>query len=158
MLRDNQAFAGTTGIYIACDDYHEQLVLSVSTYGNGGWKYEFKTSSWTPTILNLIFNEAEQNGKSHNFRTYIGPGSDGPSTDKLSLDLKFNPRNTATSSRPGEEHFLCKTVFTQYDLQEEWCTEQKDVWLDWFRTLSHQSIRCLILSIRIFLRNGAPNC
>ena len=53
--------------------------------------YKFKTSSLTMTILNPIFNEAEKNGKSHNFRTYIGPGSDGSSTDKLSLVLKFNP-------------------------------------------------------------------
>ena len=60
--------------YVASGDYHKQLVLSVSTYSNGGWKYEFKTSSLTTTILNQIFNEAEQNGKSHNFRTYIGPG------------------------------------------------------------------------------------
>ena len=54
-------------------DYHKQLVLSVSTHSNRGWKFEFKTSSLTTTILNLI-NEAEQNGKSHNFRTYTGPG------------------------------------------------------------------------------------
>ena len=73
--------------YVAAGDYHEQLVLSVSTYGNGGWKYEFKTFFFVTTILNLIFNEAEQNGKSHNFRAYICPGSDGSSTHKLSLDL-----------------------------------------------------------------------
>ena len=129
---------------VASGDYHKQLVLSVSTYGNGGWKYEFKTSSLTTTILNLIFNEAERNGKSHNFRTYIGPGSDVSSTDNLSLVLKFNPRNTAMSSRPGEEHFSCKTVPSHYDLQEDWCTEQKDVWLDWVKTFSYRPVRCLI--------------
>ena len=58
--------------YVASGDYHKQLVLSVSTNSNGGWKYEFQTSSLTTTILNQIFNEAEKNGKSHNFRTYIG--------------------------------------------------------------------------------------
>ena len=81
--------------YVASGDYHKELVLSVSTYSNGGWKYEFKTSSRTTTIPNLVFNEAERNAKSHNFRMYNGPGSDGSSTDKLSLDLKFNPRTTA---------------------------------------------------------------
>ena len=39
---------------------------------------------------------------------------------------------------------MCTTVFTQYDLQEDWCTEQKDVWLDWVKTFSHRPIRCLI--------------
>ena len=75
----------------ASGDCHQQLVLSVSTHSNSGWKYEFKTSSLTTTILNLI-NVAEQNGKSHNFRTYTGPGSNGSSIDKLSLDLKLNPQ------------------------------------------------------------------
>ena len=83
--------------------------------------------------------------KSHKFRTYIGPGSDGSSTDKLSLDLKFNPRNAAISSRPGEEHSMCKTVFTQYDLQEDGCTEQKDVWLGWVNMFSYWPLRCLIV-------------
>ena len=116
----------------------------MSTYSKRGWKYEFKTSSLTTTILNQIFNEVEKNGKSHNFRTYIGPRSDGLSTDKLSLDLKFKHRNTAISSRPGEERYMCKTVFAQYDLQEDWCTEQKDVWIDWVKTFSYQPLRCLI--------------
>ena len=136
--------------YGASGYYHKQLVLSMSTYSNGGWKYEFKTSSETTTILNQIFNEAGQNGKNHNFRTYIRPGSDVSSTDKLSLDLQFNPRNTAISSRPGEEHYVCKTVFTQYDLQEDWCTEQKDVWLNWVQTFSYRPIRCLIIVHQYF--------
>ena len=96
--------------YVANGDHHKQLALPVSTYSNGGWKYEFKTSSLTTTILNRIFNKVEKNGKNHNFRTYIGPGSDGSSTDKLSL---VNPRNTAISSRLGEEHCMCKTFVTQ---------------------------------------------
>ena len=50
-----------------------------------------------------------------------------------------------SESWPGEEHNMCKTVFTQYDQQEDWCTEQKDVWLDWVKTFSHRPIRCLII-------------
>ena len=70
---------------------------SVSMYRTGEWKYEFKTSSLTTAIPNLIFDEAEQKCKNRIFRMYIGPGSDSSSADKLSLDLKFNPRNTAIS-------------------------------------------------------------
>ena len=71
-------------------DSRKQLELSVPQYEPGEWKYEFKMSSVTSTILNLLFTDAEQKGKTRNFRMYIGPGSDGSSADKLSLDLKFN--------------------------------------------------------------------
>ena len=73
------------------DDPRKQLELSVPWYDPGEWKYEFKMSTFTTTILNLLFKEAEQKGKIRNFRMHIGPGSDGSSADKLSLDLKFNP-------------------------------------------------------------------
>ena len=63
------------------------------------WKYEFKMSSFTTTILNLLFAEADQKGKTRNFQTYIGPGSNSLSADKLSLDLKFNPWDTAITFR-----------------------------------------------------------
>ena len=41
------------------DDPRKQLELSVHRYENGEWKYEFKMSSFTMTILNLLFTEAE---------------------------------------------------------------------------------------------------
>ena len=50
----------------------------------------------TTTMLNLIFNEAEKIGKSHNFRTYIGPGSNCSSTDKLSFDFHRDPERSAS--------------------------------------------------------------
>ena len=70
--------------------------------------------------------EAEQKGKTRNFDMYIGPGSDGSSADKLLLDLKFNPWDTAISFRL-EWRSMSKTVFTQYDLSESWCAEQSNV-------------------------------
>ena len=69
----------------------KQLELSVPQYQLGEWKYEFKMSSFTTAMLNLLFAEAEQKDKTRNVRPYIGLGSDGSSGDKLSLDLKFNP-------------------------------------------------------------------
>ena len=70
--------------------FRRQLEASVPVHKPGEWKYESKMSSVTTTILNLLFAEAEQKGKTRNVRTYIGPGSGGSSADKLSLDLKFN--------------------------------------------------------------------
>ena len=81
---------------------------------------------------------------------YIGPGSDGSSADKLSLDLKFNPRNTAIPSRP-EWHSMSKTVFTQYDLHESWCTEHKGAWLDDVKTICYRPIRSLVVGHSYFL-------
>ena len=101
-------------------------------------------SSLTTTILNLLFAEAEQKGKIRNFRTHIGPGSDGSSADKLSLDLKFNPWDTAMSFLP-EWHSMSKTVFMQYNLSDSWCTDQNDAWIDDVKTFCHLPMRCVIV-------------
>ena len=107
-------------------------------------------SSFTPTILNLLFTEAERMGKARNFRTYIGPGSDGSSADKLSLDLKFNPWDTAITFRP-ERRSMSKTAFTQCDPFESWYTEQSDVWLDDVKTFYHRPMRCVLVVHPCFL-------
>ena len=68
------------------------FACNLTQHRSGEWKYEFKMSKLTTTILNLLFTEAEQTGKTRrHFRRYIGPGSDVSSTDKLSLDLRSNP-------------------------------------------------------------------
>ena len=97
-------------------------------------------SSFTSTILNLLFTEAEQKGKTRNFRMYIGHVSDGSSADKLSLDLKFNPWDTAITFRP-DWRTMSKTVFTQCDPFEPWYKEQSDVWLDDGKTFYHRPMR-----------------
>ena len=100
-------------------------------------------SSFPTTILNLLFTEAEQKGKTRHFRMYIGPGSDRSSADKLSLDLKFNPWDTAITFWPDWPS-MSKTVFTQYDPFETWYTCQSDVWLDDVKTLYPPQMRCVI--------------
>ena len=134
--------------YVASGDYHKQLVLSVTTYSNGGWKFEFKTSSLTidnPAARSST--KRRKNGKSHAISVQVHRFRVRwfEHRQKLSLDLTFNPRNTAISSRPGEERYMCKTVFTQCHLQEDWCTEQKDVWIDWVKAFSYRPPRCLII-------------
>ena len=75
---------------------------------------------------------------------FIGPGSDGSSADKLSLDLKFNPWDTAISFRP-EWRSMSKTVFTQYDPFETWYTCQSDLWLHDVKTFYPRPMRCVIV-------------
>ena len=74
-------------------------------------------------MVNAFFDEAEQKGKQRNFRTYIGPGS---RADKLSLDSKFSPWDTAITIR-REWHALCKTAFAQHGPLELRSTEQSSV-------------------------------
>ena len=47
-----------------------------------------------------VFDHLKDLGKEKNKRIYIGPGRDGSSSDKISIDCKFDPQNTkVTSSR-----------------------------------------------------------
>ena len=125
-------------------DPRKQLELSVPQYTHGERKYDFQLSSFTTTILNLLFTEAEPKGKTRNFRMHNGLGSDGSSADKLSLDLKFNPWDTAITFQP-EWRSMSKTVFTQYDPFETWYTCQSDVWVDDVKTFYPRPIRCVIV-------------
>ena len=121
------------------DDLRKQLELSVLGYELGECKCEFQMSSFTSTISNLLFTEAEQKGKTRHFRMHIGTGSDGSSADKLSLDLKFNPWDTAITFWP-EWRSISKTVFF-----ETWYTRQSDVWLDDVKTFYLRPMRCVIV-------------
>ena len=75
---------------------------------------------------------------------YIGPGSDGSSADKLSLDLEFTPWDTAITFRP-EWRLMSKTVFTRYDPFETWYTCQSDAWLDDVKPFYLRPMRCVIV-------------
>ena len=114
-------------------------------YELGEWKYEFKMPSlidYDKTEFALRRSGAE--GKTQHLQMHIGPGSDGSSADKLSLDLKFNSWDTAIIFQP-EWRSMSKTVFTQYDPFESWYTEHSDVWLDDVRTFYHRPMRCVIV-------------
>ena len=120
--------------HVTDGDFREQLELSVLYFctdlENGS------TSSrclLTTTMLNLLFAAAEQKGKTQNFRTHIGPGLDGSSANKLSLDLKFYPRNTdpGVQSRKARGSTMSRFVFDQYVVR--------------------------LLSTRIFLHGGTLN-
>ena len=84
-----QSSAGIPKRNVGCD-LRKQLELSVPQCKPGEWKHEFRMSTFTATTLNLFYAGAEKKGKIRSFWMYVGPGSDGSSGDKLSLDLKFN--------------------------------------------------------------------
>ena len=90
-------------------------------------------------MVNAFFDEAEQKGKQRNFRTDIGSRA-----DKLSLDSKFSPWDTAITIRP-EWRAFCKTVSAQHGPLELRSIEQSSVWLDDVKALSYRPRRCMIL-------------
>ena len=140
---------------VAGGDFRRQLELTAPPYRSGEWKYDFKMSKLTAKILNLLFTEAEQKGRTRDFRMYIGLGSAGSSTDKLCLDLRFSPWDIAITHR-SEWHSTSKTVFTQYDPSGSRCTEQSDVWLDDVKTFYHRPIRCVAIVHQYFPAQRAP--
>ena len=48
-------------------DFRKQLELSVPQYEPGEWKHEFKMSSFSTTMLNLLFTEGETKDKTRFF-------------------------------------------------------------------------------------------
>ena len=52
--------------------------------------------------IEFALHRSGAKGQDSEFSDDIGPGSDGSSADKLSLDLKFNPLDTVITYQPGE--------------------------------------------------------
>jgi len=104
-------------------EWHRSLEEKVSREDrdNGVWKNKvFENFLLTnedgggsrAEFCNSAFKHLEDLGKSKNKRIYIGPGRDGSSDDKISIDLKFDPTSTkVTSSRMWKEQGYVKTTF-----------------------------------------------
>ena len=91
----------------------------------GKWKELFDTGSITEDDVEVLFQELEAKGNVRNSRTYIGPGSDGSSDDKIAVDMKFHPQTTKITFRYGWNYW-CNTVWTQYETGE-WDIAQASV-------------------------------
>ena len=91
----------------------DQLVNAAS------WKEEFlKHKSLTGddrrTFAETLFTQLDDMGQQKNKRVYIGPGRDGSSDDKLSIDMKFAPISTkVTFNKTWKEQGYRKTSFGQ---------------------------------------------
>ena len=110
----------------------------------GEWRPKFEFTILSTPMLNAFIDEAEHRRKTRNFRTSVGLGTDGSSTDNVLLDLKFNPWDTANTFRP-ELRASCKPVFTQHDPLEPWNIEQSSAWLDDVKTFPYRPMRCRIV-------------
>ena len=65
--------------------------------------------------MEWFFTHLRELGVSKNKRIYIGPGRDGSSDDKISVDLKFEPNNTSiTYNKIWRETGYVKSSFAYY--------------------------------------------
>ena len=106
------------------DDIRNFLVEAVPRKHRkkGEWKTNFAFSTLCSETLATLFNEGIGKGKRRNFRTYIGPGSDGSGPDKVAIDFKFEAKNTKVTYKADWASYE-KTVFTM--VNDEWECVQK---------------------------------
>ena len=80
-------------------DLRKSLIESVSEHDvrNGDWKNVFDADSLQGEDIAILFDEASFKKKVRNHRTYIGPGADGSSDDKIAVDMKFNAKETTVT-------------------------------------------------------------
>ena len=77
LLVSETKFAGET--HEESKNFRQRLVEAVSQCESGDWRHKFEHTLLSTPMLHAFFVEAEhKRGKTRNFRTCIGPGSDGP--------------------------------------------------------------------------------
>ena len=105
-------------------DWHKKLIdlVPLEDIDNGVWKdtilnYLDLTGDNRTTFLESVFQHVEEQRQfarkeQKNRRIYIGPGRDGSSTDKISIDCKFSPQNTGvTFNKLWKAQGFAKTTF-----------------------------------------------
>ena len=89
---------------------------------NEGWKHFFDVESLQGEDIGILFEEASFKNTIRNHRTYIGPGADGSSDDKIAVDMKYNAKETTVTFK-DEWRTWCKTVISLHqtpDGDTEW--------------------------------------
>jgi hypothetical protein len=83
-----------------------------------------------------VFEHLKDLGKSKNKRIYIGPGRDGSSDDKISIDCRFDPQNTKiTYNKVWAHQGFVKTSYAYFEpsnfqVHPEWKLVEDEVNLD----------------------------
>ena len=100
------------------------MIESVNEYDvtNGDWRNTFDVESLQGEDVAILFDEASFKKKVRNHRTYIGPGADGSSEDKIAVDMKFNAKETTVTFK-DEWSTWHKTVIALHQTQSgnnEW--------------------------------------
>ena len=66
------------------------------------WKIEFDVQkNISGDDIDMLFQEEEDTGKTRSHRTYIGPGADGCSNDKIIVELRYHSKDNKLTFDPG---------------------------------------------------------
>ena len=101
--------------------FHENLVAAgpEESVSDGTWKndvfsvHDIREVARNDALDGMIQHVKEiqkDKKRTSNKRIYIGPGRDGSSDDKISVDLKFNPSNTKVTCPPIWKQQGCKKI------------------------------------------------
>ena len=107
--------------------FHQNLIDCVpQRYTDAGeWKNHFDKGIDThgparSAFLGHVFDHLKDLGKTKNKRIYIGPGRDGSSNDKISIDCKYAPLNTkVSSSKIWKEQGFVKSSYAYFETKAE---------------------------------------
>ena len=104
------------------------------------WKIEFDVPrNIGGNDLDMLFQEEEDKGKTRNHRTYIGPGADGSSDDKIAVEVRYNNINKKVSYSHQWKDYV-KTTFVQYP-GESWICKEVDTAIGDVRDVSEDGKR-----------------
>ena len=112
--------------------FHQNLIECVpQKYTDAGeWKHQAFNcidihGPARSVFLGHVFDHLKDLGKTKNKRIYIGPGRDGSSNDKISIDCKYDPLNTrVTSSKIWRDQGFVKSSYAYFETKAEWrCIE-----------------------------------
>ena len=117
----------------AVRSFHE-TINSIVIGDDQVWKYEvfkhyriiddLEQRKWI--MDNCVQHARDMRGKASNKRLYLGPGRNGSSDNKISVDVKFHSNSTKVTENPYlKSQGYCKTSFA-YERDAE---TQKDEWI-----------------------------
>ena len=71
------------------------------------WKIEFDVQkNIRGEDIEMLFREEESSGTTRGHRTYIGPGADGSSDDKICVELRYNSINNLVTFDQKWTHYV----------------------------------------------------
>jgi hypothetical protein len=133
-------------------EWHQLLVDSVpqESVDNGTWKdailHHIELEGTDGSVFfEHVFGHLQDLGKLKNKRIYIGPGRDGSSDDKISIDCKFDSQNTkVTYSKIWAQEGFVKTTYAYVDRDLPWELIEDEVGLDSSTAISAKKLAILI--------------
>ena len=104
------------------------------------WKIEFDVQqNISGDDIDMLFQEEEDTGKTRSHRTYIGPGADGSSDDKIAVELRYHSKDNKLTFDPRWNDYV-KTTFVQFR-GEGWRCKEVDIPIGQVNDMSEDGVK-----------------